>query len=158
MAITDPAFRDAVANLGPTVMVMDGGNHVALTDVAHLGEDNEAWQEFLGETVGAGYTATHKYRDKGLSLYYDTSAEPSPDRFNPLATMVMASFDQVPLEAAEPVFGTMVMTAFDFDAWGPRALDSVRLAAGIDAAIENERYAQTVTGQLDDTEPRNPRL
>lgn len=154
VAVTDPRFREAVAATTDPVLVIHLGNKVDIRDAAkelELGDDHRAWLAFIDEAVGGSAETVIKSYRGGYSFYLNSEDyhQAERDRFNPVATMLLASADGVQLQHATPMFGTVVVTGFHPKTLLPRPLDGAQMLANLDMLVANERLAQAVIESLD---------
>lgn len=155
LQVTDPKLRDVLAEHTDLVGVMEP-SRCMFRSIEHLNPGPEAFQDFIRETVG-GHYATHKFREVagGISVYYHHGLQHEGDReqFNSGATMLLASWADLPLQAVTAVFGTVLITGFDFDVYQPRPMDHDQVMASFDQMVANERAAEVARGIIADSGP-----
>jgi len=137
----DPKLRDLIVAQPNMVAVMEL-QRCLFQSVDHLGPGTEAFQAYIRETVGGPYS-TRKFRDSGLSYYFNNDLQFIDDQaqFNPAATTLLADESKQSLAEAVRVYGTVLITGFDFDTWMPRPLPHGALVAAFDRMVQNKQNA-----------------
>jgi hypothetical protein len=137
----DPKLRDLIAAHPNMVAVMEL-QRCLFRSIDHLDPGPEAFQDYIRETVGGPYS-THKFRTSGLSYYFNNDLQFTDDQaqFNQAATTLLADESKQPLAEGVLVYGTVLITGFDFDTWMPRPLPHGQLVAAFDRMVQNEQHA-----------------
>lgn len=159
VAVTDPGARDQLAALTEAVIVIETGRAVAV-ETGHLGTDRHAWRAFMSEAVGGDPDTSHKFRKLGRSYYCNSDVFHAArhEYFNPIATMMLADDSGVPLRRAQAVYGTAVLTGFDFEEFAPRPLTRQQLLGACDTLARGNHFAQAVIDHLGETPASGPQL
>lgn len=156
VAIDDPLFRDALAGNPRPIMVIELERHVTLynCDTIGLGDDHRDWYAFFDKVTGGDTDTVFKFRPSGHSYYLNTGDyhRADPDRFNPVAAMLIANETRTPLQHGTPVFGPVVLTGFNLRTYEPKPLDAEKLISAWDAMVEQEKFAKAKIAELEAAE------
>lgn len=159
VAVADPGARDQLAALTEAVIVIETGRAIAV-ETGHLGTDRGAWRAFLSEAVGGDPDMVHMFGDLGRAYYCNSDVFHAArhEYFNPIATMMLADDDGVPLRRARAVYGTVVVTGFDVEACAPRPLTRQQLLGACDTLARGNHFAQAVARHLGAASASGPQL
>lgn len=159
VSVTDPGVRERLAALAEAVIVIETGRAIAV-ETGHLGTERQAWRAFVSQAVGADPDTSHKFRQLGRSYYCNSDVFHAArhECFNPIATMMLAEDDGVPLRRAQAVYGTAVLTGFDFEEFAPRPLTRQQLLSAVDTLARGNHFAQAVAQHLGETPASGPQL
>lgn len=156
VSIDDPAFRDALAGNARPIMVIELERHVTLYDCDTIGlrEDHRDWYAFFDKVTGGDCDTVFRFSHSGHSYFCNTAEDrrADPERFNPVAAMLIANETRTPIQYGRPVFGPVILAGFNQRTYEPKPLDAEKLLAAWDAMVEHEKLAKAKIAELEAAE------